>query len=146
MGCGAGVKTPGCGVKVLPCKGGDSVEIPEYGVGRGVELGNGAGVGDCVHSGILQHESLGSVTNRQFGGSWGYTAHLKWTIEIRQGLMVHHLYPKVLKHLNFLLYLSHSNTSILLPVDLLNSFSAKFQTTFVVCFSILTNYRFERRL
>ena len=28
----------------------------------------------------------------------------------------------------------------------LNSFGAKFQTTFVVCFFILTNYRLERRL
>ena len=27
-----------------------------------------------------------------------------------------------------------------------NSFSAKFQTTFVICFFILTNYRLERRL
>ena len=37
--------------------------------------------------------------------------------------------------------------SVTVPMRfLLNSFSAKFQTTFVVCFFILTRYRLERRL
>ena len=31
-------------------------------------------------------------------------------------------------------------------VSIVNSFGAKFQTTFVVCFIILTNYCLERRL
>ena len=43
--------------------------------------------------------------------------------------------------------ISHCRPLILLPkMPSINSFSAKFQTTFVVCFSILTHHRLERRL
>ena len=72
VGWGAGVATPGCGVRVDPV-GGDNVDTP--GCGDGVISGLGAAVGE--HSSFLQQESAGSATIWQFVGILGYTAHLK---------------------------------------------------------------------
>ena len=49
-------------------------------------------------------------------------------------------------HQNLHVYCLHRCLVLVCRAERVNSFGAKFQTTFVVCFFILTNYRLERRL